>query len=38
MPVWGLEFTMTSEQPQAQAIADASITRLVEYLRSIQKK
>ena len=38
MPVWGLEFAMTSEQPQAQAAADASISRLVDYLKSIQKK
>lgn len=38
MPVWGLEFAMTSEQPQARAVADASITRLVDYLKSIQKK
>lgn len=39
MPVWGLEFEMTATQPaEARAAAEASITRLVEHLRSIQRK
>jgi mono/diheme cytochrome c family protein len=39
MPVWGLEFQMTAPQPAAaSAAAEASITRLVEHLRSIQKQ
>lgn len=38
MPVWGLEFAMTAEGPtQGRAVAEATIARLVEYLRSIQK-
>lgn len=38
MPVWGLEFAMTAAQPaEGRAAAEASITRLVEHLRSIQR-
>lgn len=38
MPVWGLEFEQTAEQgTAAPAASPASIARLVEYLRSIQK-
>jgi mono/diheme cytochrome c family protein len=38
MPVWGLEFAMTATDAVAgRAAAEASITRLIEYLRSIQK-
>lgn len=37
MPVWGLEFAMILAQPDTRAVADASIARLVEHLRSIQK-
>jgi mono/diheme cytochrome c family protein len=39
MPVWGMEFAMTAEhEASARAVADANIARLVEYLRTIQKK
>ncbi|HXC57989.1 MAG TPA: c-type cytochrome [Steroidobacteraceae bacterium] len=38
MPVWGLEFAMTSpDAATGRAAADASIDRLVQYLKSIQK-
>jgi mono/diheme cytochrome c family protein len=39
MPVWGLQFEMASgESAQARSNAQASIVRLVDYLRTIQKK
>ena len=39
MPIWGMEFEMTAEQPAAaRATADTSIARLVEFLRTIQVK
>jgi mono/diheme cytochrome c family protein len=39
MPVWGLLFQMTTTDPaEAKAATETSITRLVEHLRSIQKK
>lgn len=38
MPVWGIEFAMTADDPAtSKAAADAAIGKLVEYLRSIQK-
>jgi mono/diheme cytochrome c family protein len=38
MTVWGLAFAMNTDDPVAgKAAAEASISRLVEYLRSIQK-
>lgn len=38
MPVWGLQFAMTTADPAAgQVAADDSIARLVEYLRTLQK-
>lgn len=38
MPVWGLLFGMSSDDPaQGEAVGQQAITRLVEYLRSIQK-
>ena len=39
MPIWGMEFEMTAEQPAvARATAETSIARLVEFLRTIQVK
>jgi mono/diheme cytochrome c family protein len=38
MPVWGMQFAMSKDDPAAgNAAAEAAILRLVEYLRSIQK-
>jgi mono/diheme cytochrome c family protein len=38
MPVWGLDFAMSADDPaQGNAVAERTIARLVEYLRSIQK-
>jgi mono/diheme cytochrome c family protein len=38
MPVWGLEFSTTASSPaEGKAVAETTIARLVEYLRSIQK-
>lgn len=38
MPVWGMQFAMTKDDPAAgKAAAEATIARLVEYLQSIQK-
>lgn len=38
MPVWGLEFSTTASSPvEGKVVADTTIARLVEYLRSIQK-
>jgi mono/diheme cytochrome c family protein len=39
MPVWGLEFQLTAPGAgDTSAVAEATIARLVEHLRSIQKK
>jgi hypothetical protein len=39
MPVWGLVFQMNSTGPAGtKAAAESSIARLVDYLRTIQKK
>lgn len=38
MPVWGMDFAMSADDPaQGNAVAEAAIAKLVEYLRSIQK-
>jgi mono/diheme cytochrome c family protein len=38
MPVWGQEFELTADEPvAARAASEAAITKLVEYLQSIQK-
>ena len=38
MPVWGMEFELAADQPAAaRAASEASIAKLVEYLRAIQK-
>jgi mono/diheme cytochrome c family protein len=38
MPVWGQEFELTADEPAAaRAASEAAITKLVEFLRSIQK-
>ena len=39
MPVWGMLFAMNADQSaDARGVTDAAITRLVEYLRSIQTR
>jgi mono/diheme cytochrome c family protein len=38
MPIWGLQFAMTAPGPvQGKVVADATIARLVDHLRTIQK-
>jgi mono/diheme cytochrome c family protein len=38
MPIWGLQFAMTAPGPvQGKVVAEATIARLVEHLKTIQK-
>lgn len=38
MPVWGVDFAMSADDPaEGNAVAEATIARLVDYLRTIQK-